>query len=40
MPRVNRTAEEEEARRENGEFIESLDRGLRFCNRSAPSIAQ
>lgn len=29
MPRVNRTAEEEEARRENGEFIESLDRGLR-----------
>lgn len=29
MPRVKRTAEEEEARREGGEFIESLDRGLR-----------
>jgi IclR family pca regulon transcriptional regulator len=29
MPRVKRTAEEEEARRGGGEFIESLDRGLR-----------
>lgn len=29
MPRMNRTAEEEEARRDGGEFIESLDRGLR-----------
>ncbi|MES2167433.1 MAG: helix-turn-helix domain-containing protein, partial [Pseudomonadota bacterium] len=29
MPRVKRTAEEEEARRDGGEFIESLDRGLR-----------
>ena len=28
MPRVTRTAEEE-ARRNGGEFIESLDRGLR-----------
>jgi IclR family transcriptional regulator, pca regulon regulatory protein len=29
MPRVKRTVEEEEARRGGGEFIESLDRGLR-----------
>ncbi|GGC67576.1 IclR family transcriptional regulator domain-containing protein [Chelatococcus reniformis] len=29
MPRLNRTAEEEEARREDPNFIESLDRGLR-----------
>lgn len=29
MPRVKRTAEEAEAKRDGGEFIESLDRGLR-----------
>ncbi|WP_315834183.1 IclR family transcriptional regulator domain-containing protein [Bradyrhizobium prioriisuperbiae] len=29
MPRIKRTAEEEDARRESPEFIESLDRGLR-----------
>ncbi len=29
MPRVKRTAEEEDAKREGPEFIESLDRGLR-----------
>jgi IclR family transcriptional regulator, pca regulon regulatory protein len=29
MPRLKRTAEEEEARRESPDFIESLDRGLR-----------
>lgn len=29
MPRLKRTAEEEEARREGPDFIESLDRGLR-----------
>lgn len=29
MPRVKRTADEEAARRDGGEFIESLDRGLR-----------
>ena len=29
MPRIKRTAEEEDARRDSPEFIESLDRGLR-----------